>query len=101
METKHPEGVPPEHLAIREINIGTYAFDAAELWAALDEVAHRARRDLPDRRVARAARARPARWSSHVTGDVRSAMGVNDRAGLMEVEALAQRQILAAHAGPG
>ena len=29
---------------------------------------------------------------SHVTDDVRSAMGVNDRAGLMEVEALAQRQ---------
>ena len=38
---------------------------------------------------------------SHVTDDVRSAMGVNDRAGLMEVEAQAQRQILAAHAEAG
>ena len=30
--------MPPEELAIREINIGTYAFDAAELFAALDQV---------------------------------------------------------------
>src|SRR5215207_8954145 len=28
VETKHTEGVPPEELAIREINIGTYAFGA-------------------------------------------------------------------------
>ena len=38
VETKVPEGVPEEELAIGEINIGTYAFDAAELWSALDAV---------------------------------------------------------------
>ena len=38
VETKVPEGVPEEELAIGEINIGTYAFEAAELWSALDAV---------------------------------------------------------------
>ena len=38
VETKDTEGVSAEELAIREINIGTYAFDAPELWRALDEV---------------------------------------------------------------
>ena len=31
VETKHPEGVPPEELAIREINLGAYAFAGADL----------------------------------------------------------------------
>ena len=33
-----PRGVPAEELAIREINVGTYAFAADQLWTALDEV---------------------------------------------------------------
>ena len=46
----------------------------------------RARRALPDGRLPGAARAR-ADVVSHLTDDVRSAMGVNSRADLMEVEA--------------
>src|SRR5213078_1323498 len=38
VETKHTEGVPAEELAIREINIGAYAFDAGALLDALREV---------------------------------------------------------------
>ncbi len=33
-----PRASSPSTLAIREINIGTYVFEAAELWPALDEV---------------------------------------------------------------
>ena len=39
VETKHPEGVPEEELAIREINLGTYAFEPEALVSALDTVA--------------------------------------------------------------
>ena len=38
VETKYTEGVPPEELGIREINLGTYAFDAVQLVGALDRV---------------------------------------------------------------
>ena len=100
VETKHPDGVPAEELAIREINIGTYAFDAAQLFDALDQVGtEHGEIYLPG--ALPVLRDQGLTVVSHVTDDVRSAMGVNDRAGLMEVEALAQRQILAAHAEAG
>src|SRR6266576_3551477 len=38
VETKYTDGVPEEVLQIREINMGTYVFDARALLAALDEV---------------------------------------------------------------
>src|SRR3954464_12310373 len=37
VETKYTEGIPAEILAIREVNIGTYVFDARPLLEALDE----------------------------------------------------------------
>jgi len=100
VETKHPDGVPPDQLAIREINIGTYAFDASELFTALDEVgAEHAEIYLPG--ALPVLRERGLAVVSHVTDDVRSAMGVNDRADLVGVEMEAQRQILLAHAQAG
>ncbi len=100
VETKHPDDVPAGELAIREINIGTYAFDASELFTALDQVeTEHGEIYLPG--VLPVLRARGLAVVAHVSDDVRSAMGVNDRAGLMQVEALAQRQILAAHAESG
>ncbi len=39
VETKNPDGVPAEELAIREVNLGTYAFDPVALLSALDVVA--------------------------------------------------------------
>src|SRR3954470_10815722 len=38
VETKHTDGVPAEELEIREVNLGTYAFEASELLSALGEV---------------------------------------------------------------
>jgi bifunctional UDP-N-acetylglucosamine pyrophosphorylase / glucosamine-1-phosphate N-acetyltransferase len=100
VETKHPEEVDPEHLAIQEINIGTYAFAASELWTALGEVATE-RGEIYLTGVLPVLRGRGLPVVTHVTGDVRSAMGVNDRAGLMQVQAIAQRQILEHHAREG
>src|SRR4051794_39186901 len=39
VETKDPTTVDPARLAIREINLGAYAFDADAMFAALDTVA--------------------------------------------------------------
>jgi len=100
VETKHSDGVRAEDLAIREINIGTYAFAAAQLWTALDEVGLKhGERYLPGALAILRERGLPV--VAHVTSDVRSAMGVNDRVGLMAVEELAQRQILEEHAHAG
>jgi bifunctional UDP-N-acetylglucosamine pyrophosphorylase/glucosamine-1-phosphate N-acetyltransferase len=38
VETKYTEGLSADALALREINLGTYAFEAAELWLALADV---------------------------------------------------------------
>ena len=100
VETKEPDGVSEDELAIGEINIGTYAFEAGELWSALGDVPkvggeHYLTGVFPllierGRRVA-----------SHLTDDVSSALGVNSRVELMEAERLAQRRILDRHAQAG
>ena len=38
-ETKHTDGLTPDELAVREVNLGTYVFDAQTLFDALDNVA--------------------------------------------------------------
>ena len=99
-ETKSTEGVPPEVLAIREINIGTYAFYAPALVSALDQVGQTGgERYLTG--VIPVFRERGLKVSAHVTDDTLSAMGVNTRADLMEVTRHAQRRILVAHARAG
>ena len=100
VETKDPAGVAESDLAIREINIGTYAFSGADLWDALERVApDRGERYLTG--VFPLMRADGKRVSCHRTTDTRSAVGVNDRADLMDVERLAHRAILAEHARAG
>jgi bifunctional UDP-N-acetylglucosamine pyrophosphorylase/glucosamine-1-phosphate N-acetyltransferase len=100
VETKRTDGVPSAVLAIREVNLGTYAFDAAELFEALDEVG------LTDGELyltgalpALIARGRVV--TTYATDDAAVALGVNDRAGLMQVEESAQRRILEGHARAG
>jgi len=100
VETKVPEGVSEEELAIGEINIGTYAFDAPELWSALDAVAdERGERYLTG--VFPVMLETGRRVASHLTDDVSSALGVNSRVELMDAERLAQRRILEGHARAG
>src|SRR3954471_12579816 len=93
VETNSTEGVPPEVLAIREINIGTYAFGGPELVRALDEVAETdGERYLTG--VFPIMRERGLTVAAFKTSDTLGAMGVNNRADLMEVTHHAQRRIL-------
>ena len=100
VETKHAENVPDEELAIREINVGTYVFDGRELVNALDRVAETGgERYLTD--VFPLLREGGKRIAAHTTEDVASAIGVNSRADLIEVERLAHTDIVRAHALAG
>ena len=100
VETKVPEGVSEEELAIGEINIGTYAFEAPALWSALEAVPEEGgERYLTG--VFPVMLEAGNRVASHLTGDASSALGVNSRVELMEAERLAQRRILEGHAEAG
>ena len=101
VETKYPEGVPPEILAIREINIGTYAFDARALLEALDEVPVEDNGERYLTNVFPVMRQKGHKIAAHTTHDTLSAMGVNNRADLMEVTRHAQHRILDRHARAG
>ena len=100
VETKHVDGVPAAELAIREINIGTYAVEGGQLFDALDEVGEeRGERYLTG--IVPALIGKGERVAAHRTADVRSAMGVNSRADLMDLEEIAQRDIIRRHADAG
>jgi bifunctional UDP-N-acetylglucosamine pyrophosphorylase/glucosamine-1-phosphate N-acetyltransferase len=100
VETKHTDGVPEEELAIREINIGTYAFDGDELRSALEEVGEEhGERYLTA--VVPILCERGRTLAAHQTEDVRAAMGVNDRADLIAIDARARRAIIERLAGDG
>jgi bifunctional UDP-N-acetylglucosamine pyrophosphorylase/glucosamine-1-phosphate N-acetyltransferase len=100
VETKYTEGVPAEELAIREINIGTYAFKARELFEALDAVGEtKGERYLTD--VFPLILGNGGHIAAHTTTDVSSAMGVNTRADLAGVQEIAQRRIVDRRAESG
>ena len=63
VEAKAGGDADADELAIREVNAGTYVFDAAPLAAALAELSQRQRpgRVLPARRLPGPARGRPCR----------------------------------------
>jgi len=100
VETKHTDQVAPEELAIREINIGAYAFTAGDLFTALNDVEL-----VGGERFLTAVfpilRDRGLRVAAHPTKDTLSAMGVNDRVDLMRVEELARRALIEQHAHAG
>jgi bifunctional UDP-N-acetylglucosamine pyrophosphorylase / glucosamine-1-phosphate N-acetyltransferase len=100
LETKYTEGLSQEELSAREINVGTYVFDASTLFEKLDQVElEREERYLPG--VLPLIRAGGGTIAAHLTDDGDAALGVNDRAGLMKVEAVAQRRIIEEHARAG
>jgi bifunctional UDP-N-acetylglucosamine pyrophosphorylase / glucosamine-1-phosphate N-acetyltransferase len=100
VETKDPSGVPPEELAIREVNLGTYVFDATALYAALDAVGMEGGETYLTG-VFPLLRGEGKTVAAHVTADTTSAVGVNSRLDLMDAEWLAQRRILERHALAG
>jgi bifunctional UDP-N-acetylglucosamine pyrophosphorylase/glucosamine-1-phosphate N-acetyltransferase len=100
VETKQPGGVPPEELAIREVNLGTYVFDSSALYAALDVVGLDGGETYLTG-VFPLLREQGRAVAAHVTADLASAVGVNSRVDLMDAERLAQRRILERHALAG
>jgi bifunctional UDP-N-acetylglucosamine pyrophosphorylase / glucosamine-1-phosphate N-acetyltransferase len=99
-ETKYPDRVPPEILDIREINLGTYAFEGSELVRALDRVQPvDGELQLTDTvPVLAGSSGRVTTWETH---HVPSALGVNSRVELMDAERLAQRRLMEEHARAG
>jgi bifunctional UDP-N-acetylglucosamine pyrophosphorylase/glucosamine-1-phosphate N-acetyltransferase len=99
-ETKYTEGLSREELFAREINVGTYVFDAKTLFETLDRVElERGERYLPG--VLPLIRANGGTIGAYLTDDGDAALGVNDRAGLMRAEEIAQQRIIEEHARVG
>jgi bifunctional UDP-N-acetylglucosamine pyrophosphorylase/glucosamine-1-phosphate N-acetyltransferase len=102
VETKSRGDATAEELAIREVNAGVYAFDAAALRTALDDLrADNAQGEyyLPD--VLPLLREAGATVAAHVVADPTLLLGINDRVELARVRALAQRRIIEAHQRAG
>ncbi|MGH2985717.1 MAG: bifunctional UDP-N-acetylglucosamine diphosphorylase/glucosamine-1-phosphate N-acetyltransferase GlmU [Solirubrobacterales bacterium] len=102
VETKRPEEVPPDVLAIGEINTGTYAFDARPLMECLDRLTNENSAGeyyLGD--VLPMLREQGLRVVAHKANDPSVNLGVNDRADLALVTAEARRQILKRHMHAG
>jgi bifunctional UDP-N-acetylglucosamine pyrophosphorylase/glucosamine-1-phosphate N-acetyltransferase len=98
VEAKAAGDADSSQLEIREINAGTYAFDAAPLAAALAELSNdnaQGEYYLPD--VFPAMRAAGLAVAAHLTADLAVTMGINNRVQLAEVEAEARRRLLEAH----
>ena len=98
VEAKAAGDADAEQLAIREINAGTYAFDAGTLAEALAGLSNdNAQGEYYLTDVFPALREAGHTVAAHVSDDIAVTMGVNNRADLAAVEALARRRILEAH----
>jgi bifunctional UDP-N-acetylglucosamine pyrophosphorylase / glucosamine-1-phosphate N-acetyltransferase len=98
VEAKAAGDADPAQLAIREINAGTYAFDAAPLAAALQQISNdnaQGEYYLPD--VFPALRDAGHSVAAHEADDFAVTMGVNNRVDLAAVEAEGRRRLLEAH----
>jgi bifunctional UDP-N-acetylglucosamine pyrophosphorylase / glucosamine-1-phosphate N-acetyltransferase len=98
VEAKAAGDANAEQLAIREINAGTYVFQAGPLAAALAGLSNENAQSeyyLPD--VLPALREAGHKVGAHLADDLAVTMGVNNRADLAAVEAEARRRILRRH----
>jgi bifunctional UDP-N-acetylglucosamine pyrophosphorylase / glucosamine-1-phosphate N-acetyltransferase len=98
VETKKAGDAAPEQLAIREVNTGIFAFDARALRAALPQVGTdnaQGERYLPE--VLEILHAAGERVGAHGVDDANLTLGVNDRADLAAVRAIAQARIHEQH----
>ena len=97
-ETKHPEDVPDEILAIREINTNQFAFAADALAAAIGQLGTEnpaGEYFLGD--VLPLIREAGSRVIAHRTNDLSVNVGVNNRADLALAESIARERILRDH----
>ncbi len=98
VEAKAAGDADPEQLAIREINAGTYAFDAGPLATALTGLSNdNAQGEYYLTDVFAALREAGHSVAGHRADDFAVTMGVNNRADLAAVEAEARRRILERH----
>ena len=98
VETKRPEEVEPDVLAIREINTGTYVFDAEPLTEALDNLtADNSAGEYYIGDVLPMFREAGRRVVAHKASDPNVNLGINNRVDLAAVAAEARRQILERH----
>ncbi|HEX3736231.1 MAG TPA: bifunctional UDP-N-acetylglucosamine diphosphorylase/glucosamine-1-phosphate N-acetyltransferase GlmU [Solirubrobacterales bacterium] len=98
VEAKAAGDADPTQLAIREINAGTYVFDAPPLAAALAGLSNdnaQGEYYLPD--IFPALRAAGRAVAAHLADDLAVTMGVNNRVDLAAVEAEARGRLLDAH----
>lgn len=98
VEAKAAGDADSEQLAIREVNAGTYAFDAAPLAAALATLSNdnaQGEYYLPD--VFPALHGAGHSVAAHIATDLAVTMGVNNRVDLAAVEAEARRRLLERH----
>ena len=95
VETKYPEGLSPEILAIREVNTNQFAFEAGALADALGRLSN----DNPAGEyylgdVLPLIRESGGRVIAHRTDDLSVNFGVNNRAELATANRIARRRIL-------
>jgi bifunctional UDP-N-acetylglucosamine pyrophosphorylase/glucosamine-1-phosphate N-acetyltransferase len=98
VEAKAAGDADPAQLAIREVNAGTYAFDATPLAAALAGLSNdnaQGEYYLPD--VFPALRGSGHSVAAHIATDLAVTMGVNNRVDLAAVETEARRRLLEQH----
>jgi bifunctional UDP-N-acetylglucosamine pyrophosphorylase / glucosamine-1-phosphate N-acetyltransferase len=98
VETKHPEGVAPEVLAIHEVNTNMFAFEGGALADGLGRITN----DNPAGEyyigdVLQALREQGRRVLVHKADDVSVHIGINTRVELAVVSAEARRRILERH----
>jgi bifunctional UDP-N-acetylglucosamine pyrophosphorylase/glucosamine-1-phosphate N-acetyltransferase len=102
VETKADGDATPEQLLIREVNTGVYVFSAQALREALPRLsADNAQGELYLPQALDLIRADGATVAAHAVADERLVLGVNDRAALAQVRALAQAGIHARHMAAG
>lgn len=102
VETKAPGDATSAELAIAEVNAGVYAFDAARLPAALEQIGSdnaQGERYLPD--VLEVLRADGGAIGAVAAADPAVVLGINDRWQLAQVAGLARDRIVRRHAMAG